>query len=174
MPLTLRAAVLALLTTFGLIAVVSPSSPAWACSCVRPSEQNALADLIVTGTVTAVTERSVELVVDGVLKGSTDVGVPLVLKSGRYESSCGFGFRTGVRYRVNSSKGATGLCLGVASVPPLPVAVTSASASTSAPVVVAVPSPALTPNHWWIPATTVLTILAAGLATVAVRRRRSR
>jgi hypothetical protein len=162
----LRAALLAVLTTLGLIAVISPTSPAWACSCVSREVQEDLADLTVTGTVTAVTDRSVELAVDGVEKGSTVIGAPLTLKSGRYESSCGFGFRTGVRYRVNSVKGATGLCLGVAEVPPLPVAVTSAPAE-------AAPPSAPAPYRWWLVAGAGLMVLIAGLGTVAARRRRN-
>jgi hypothetical protein len=167
----LRAAVLALLTTLGLIAIISPTAPAWACSCVSRENAEELADLTITGTVTAVSDRSVELAVDGVEKGSTAVGAPLTLKSGRYESSCGFGFRTGVRYRVNSVKGSTGLCLGVAEMPPLPVAVTSAPAVAVA--VAPEPAPAST-NRWWLVAGGGLTVLIAGLVTVAVRRRRTR
>jgi hypothetical protein len=174
MPITLRAAVLAVLTALGLLAIISPSSPAWACSCVSPAEQEKLADLTITGTVTAITDRSVRLAVDGVERG-IHPDDSITLKVGRHGSSCGYEFRDGVRYRVNSVKGATGLCTGVRELPALPVTATAApvvAAPTAAPAPTTAPASA--PDRGWLTAGAALTILIAGLLTLAVRRRRTR
>ncbi|GIG00397.1 hypothetical protein [Catellatospora citrea] len=171
----LRAAILLVLATIGLVVVVSPAQPAWACSCAHgPVEQDERAERTVTGTVTQVTDEGVRLTVDAVVKGDARVGETLGLRVNRSEVSCGYAFRVGARYQVNANNGATGLCVGVR---PLPAA--SAPIPTSAdptPVVatpaVAEPAPEPTSRSWLAPGALLL-VIAAGLVAVALRRRRS-
>ncbi|MGN9779607.1 hypothetical protein ACTMS0_28210 [Micromonospora sp. H33] len=166
----LRAAILLALTTLslGLVVVVPPATPGWACSCVfSPSQADARADLIVVGTVTEVTNTAVQLAVDSVEKGSLGAGTTLRLRARRGEASCGYDFRTGKRYRVNSVDGATGLCTGIGPLPAAP------SAPAAAPTdVTAAPAPPRSSGRWWLGGGAMLTVLAAGLVAVALRRRR--
>ncbi|MER7333544.1 MULTISPECIES: hypothetical protein [unclassified Micromonospora] len=167
----LRAAILVALTTLslGLVVLVSPVQPAWACSCaLRPDQEDERADLIVIGTVTAVTDRVVQLAVESVEKGSrSDATLRLAVSRG--EASCGYDFRAGTRYRVNSVDGATGLCFGIRQLPGAP----SASAATPTPVVAA-PAPVQWSGRWWFAIGAMLTVLAAGLVAVALWRHRTR
>jgi hypothetical protein len=172
---TLRNAVLLVLTALGLsfVTVVAPSSPAWACSCVRRAEAERLADLTVTGTVTSVTDRTVKLAVDGVEKGE-HADTTLTLAVGRSESSCGFGFRTGVRYRVNSAKGATGLCLGIDALPALPAAeTTSTPAAATAPAPAGAVTATMKTTSMWLAGGAGSVIVVIGLVAVVIRRRRT-
>ncbi|RKN42081.1 hypothetical protein [Micromonospora endolithica] len=159
----LRAAVLAVLAALGLGLVVfaSPARPAWACSCVAltPAQEDERADLIVVGTVTGVTDRAVRLAVESVEKGDPGSGATLRLAVRPDEDTCGYAFRTGARYRVHSSDGATGLCAGI-------------RALTADPTGAAATAPVSSPTRWWIPVGALLTVVAAGAVAVAVRRRR--
>ncbi len=154
----------------GLVAFVSPSTPAWACSCAA-RDQDERADLIVVGTVTDVSDSAVRLAVESVEKGAGAAG-SLRLKVQPVEASCGYAFRTGGRYRVNSINGATGLCVGVSPLParpPTPTATPTLTAATAT----ATAAPAESTRGWWIAAGTTMAALAAGLAAVAWRRRRA-
>ncbi|MER5337987.1 hypothetical protein [Micromonospora sp. NPDC002717] len=168
----LRAAILVALTTLslGLVVLVSPVQPAWACSCaLRPDQEDERADLIVVGTVTGVTDRAVQLAVESVEKGRPGSDATLRLAVSRGEASCGYDFRAGTRYRVNSVDGATGLCFGIRQLPGAP----SAPAAAPTPVV-AVPAPVQWPGRWWFTTGAMLTLLAAGLVAVALWRHRTR
>ncbi|MEU8080401.1 hypothetical protein AB0B31_33710 [Catellatospora citrea] len=175
----LRAAILLVLATvgIGLVVVVSPAQPAWACSCAHtPAEQDQRAQRTVTGTVTQVTDEAVRLTVDSVVKGDATVGETLGLRVNRSEVSCGYDFRVGARYQVNANNGATGLCVGVR---PLPAASAAVPTATAVPPSAAVPTPALAEpapvrtSRWWLAPGALLVILAAGLVAVALRRRGS-
>lgn len=165
----LRATILLALTTLslGLVVVAAPATPGWACSCVRLDQQDARAELIVRGTVTEVTDTAVEIAVDTVEKGNLGAGATLRLRAHRGEASCGYDFRAGSRYRVNSVGGATGLCTGIGPLPPAPS--TPAAAPTD---VTAAPAPERSSGRWWLAGGAVLTVLAAGLVAVVLRRRR--
>ncbi|MET0422282.1 MAG: hypothetical protein ABW046_00310 [Actinoplanes sp.] len=161
----MRAALLFLLTAlgFGLIVTAAPQ-PAWACSCIDPAEAERGADSIVIGTVTKVTDTRVRLMVESVERGTAVAGSELTLKSGRDENTCGYDFRSGVRYRVNSSDGQTGSCSGVRKLPALAASVLSAPPSAS--------GPAAEPNRWWlglIPGAAL--VLLAGAGVLRWRRR---
>jgi len=152
---------------FSLVLLVSPAAPAWACSC-DPNGQDERADLIVIGTVTEVKGTRIRLAVESTEKGSPGEGPTLELKVHRDENSCGYDFRVGTRYRVNSVRGATGLCPGVR---PLPdVAPLSPVDATS---VAAGPTPAQSPGWWWLAAGATLTALAVGAVTVTLKRRKT-
>lgn len=174
----LRALLLLVLATVGLVVVTAPAQPAWACSCAYGpgTEQDRHAQRIVVGTVAQVTDESIRLVVDSVEKGDAAIGETLGLRVSRSEASCGYEFRTGARYRVNVYNGATGLCTGVRPAPASPSAppVSSPPVSTPATVstpVVAEPVADRTPSPWWLVAGAVLVVLAAGLGFAALRRR---
>ncbi|MEV1145724.1 hypothetical protein [Micromonospora sp. NPDC049799] len=168
----LRAAILVALATLGLslVLVVSPAGPAWACSCasLSPTEQDGQAENIVVGTVTRVTGDGVQLAVDTVEKGGSGSGATLRLRVARSEVSCGYDFRVGTRYRVNSSGGGTGLCAGIRQLPATPSAAPALSAAAAV-----TPAPEQTPSRWWFAAGAMLAVLAAGVAAVALRRRRN-
>ncbi|MEO3784651.1 hypothetical protein ABGB12_15045 [Actinocorallia sp. B10E7] len=163
-----RGTILLALTVLGLslIPLASPAAPAWACSCVAGG-QDERADLIVIGTVTEVTNTGIRLAVESTEKGSPGEGPTLELKTNRDENTCGYGFRVGTRYRVNSIGGATGLCAGVRRLPdvapPPPTDSTSAKAE---------PTPAQSPGWWWLAASATLTVLTLG-TTVVLRRRKT-
>ncbi|MGN9812018.1 hypothetical protein ACTMSW_22000 [Micromonospora sp. BQ11] len=170
----LRAALAVALTALGLsvVLVVPPAGPAWACSCVplNPTELDEHADRIVVGTVTQVTDNGVQLAVDTVEKGSSGPGETLRLRVSRSEASCGYDFRVGIRYRVNSNGGATGLCAGIREFPATPSATpaipTSAAAASAREQM---------SSRWWFAAGAagaMLAVFAAGVAAVALRRRR--
>jgi hypothetical protein len=164
-----RAAILVALTvvSLGLVTLVAPVRPAWACSCALDSEQeDEQADQIVVGAVTEVTDGSIQLAVESVEKGSSRAGAPLRLAVSRGEVSCGYEFRVGARYRVNSIGSATGLCVGVRQLAGAP--------STASRSVAAAPAPAQWPGRWWLATGVVLTVLAAGLVAVVLRRHRGR
>lgn len=163
-----RAAALFVLTTLGisLLALVAPAAPAWACSCVGSGE-DARADLIVVGTVTTVTDNAIRLAVESVEKGRPVTWANLELAVGRDEMSCGFDFRTGNRYRVNSAKGRTGLCAGIR---PLPAKPSAPSPSAGSEGVTASPATDQAPRRRWLAAGTVITVLGVG-SVVIVRRR---
>ncbi len=180
----LRAAVLCVLTVLGLGLVASPAEPAWACSCVRPDQVDERADLIVVGTVKKVTDTGIELAVESVEKGSLRGAGTLGLRVGRHEANCGYDFSVNTRYRVNSIDGVTGLCAGIAVAPtpaqqptpaqppnPAQPPTRPATAPTSA---TAAPAPVRLPDRWWLATGAMLTVLAAGLVAVALRRHRSR
>ena len=152
---------------FSLVLLVSPAAPAWACSCV-PDGQDERADLIVIGTVTEVTDTGIRLAVESVEKGSPGAGRTLELRSNRDENTCGYGFRVGTRYRVNSLGGVTGLCAGVLRLPDAaslpPVDATSVEAG---------PGPAQSRDRRRLAVGMTLTVLAVGMATVVLRRRKT-
>ncbi|RSM73073.1 hypothetical protein DMB66_03215 [Actinoplanes sp. ATCC 53533] len=157
-----------ILLSLGLVVLVSPAPPAWACSCAYSGkEQDARADLIVTGTVTEVSRSAIQLAVESVEKGTGAAGT-LRLKAYPGEASCGYDFRAGQRYRVNSVDGGTGLCVGVQ---PLPAAA-SATPALAAPGRPAPGGPAPDGNTggWWLAAGITVVALAAG-AGIAARRR---
>jgi len=166
----MRAALLFLLTAlgFGLVVTAAPL-PAHACSCIDGADAERGADSIVIGTVTRVTDTKVRLAVESVERGSAVAGSELTLRSGRNESSCGYDFRTGVRYRVNSSEGRTGLCSGVRKLPAVaPTATTATTAVVAAPP--AAPEPEA--DRWWlglIPGAAL--VLLAGAGVLRWRRR---
>ncbi|MEU8006450.1 LPXTG cell wall anchor domain-containing protein [Catellatospora sp. NPDC049111] len=170
----LRALLFLVLATAGLVVVISPAQPAWACSCAYAPgpEQDAHAQRIVLGTVAQVTNESIRLVVDSVEKGDVAIGETLGLRVSRSEASCGYQFEAGLRYRVNVYNGATGLCNGVVPAPPAVSAPSAAEpAAVSSPVVVAEPAPDRTSRSWW-PVAGALLVLAAALGIVLRRRRR--
>jgi hypothetical protein len=162
MKLRLSSLLSLMLLSLGLIVLVSPAPPAWACSCVSFDEQDERAELIVVGTVTDVSDTGIRMTVESVEKGAAAAD-SLRLKVGRSEASCGYDFRAGGRYRVHSVDGATGLCTGVS---PLPAAV------SAPPAAAPVPAPAADSSTWgwWLAAAAGVAILAAGL--VVARRRR--
>lgn len=171
----LRAVILSALSivSLGLIVLVAPTGPAWACSCVSRERAEASAELIVVGTVTEVTDTHIRLAVESVEKGSLGAATTLRLQSGRNGASCGYDFRVAGRYRVNSVKGATGLCRGVRPLPARP------AASSVAPTIVAVapvPSPvsvpAQGPGRGWLVSGALLVAFAVGLVAVVGWRRR--
>jgi hypothetical protein len=164
----LRATILLALTALGLglVVLVAPAEPARACSCVRDDRAGRWADLIVVGTITEVTDTAVRLAVESVEKGSLGAGTTLRLRVGRHEASCGYDFRAGTRYRVNSTDGGTGLCNGIRELPAMP------SVPPTAPTPLAA-APGPSPGRWWPAAGALLIVLAAGLVAVALRRRRT-
>ncbi|MFC7246571.1 hypothetical protein ACFQO7_29175 [Catellatospora aurea] len=170
----LRAALLLALATIGLVVVISPAQPAWACSCAYSDgpEQDAHAQRIVLGTVAQVTNESIRLVVDSVEKGDVAIGETLGLRVSRSEASCGYQFEAGHRYRVNVYNGATGLCTGVAPAPPAVSAPPSAEPAAVSPVV-AEPAADRTSPSWWPVAGAMLVVLAAAIGIAALRRRRA-
>jgi len=160
-----------ILLSLGLVVLVSPAPPAWACSCaLSEQEQDARADLIVTGTVTEVSDSGIRLAVESVEKG-TGAADTVRLKVGRSEASCGYEFRAGGRYRVNSLDGQTGLCTGVS---PLPAA-SATTVPLAAPDGPAPAGPAPDPSRagWWLAAGVAAATLAAGVVIVARRWRRT-
>ncbi|WP_433717582.1 hypothetical protein ACQP2Y_25685 [Actinoplanes sp. CA-051413] len=161
MKLRLSSLLTVMLLSLGLVVLVSPAPPAWACSCVSFDEQDERAELIVVGTVTDVSDSGIRMTVESVEKGAAAAD-NLRLKVGRGEASCGYDFRAGGRYRVNSVDGATGLCTGVS---PLPAAVSVPPAA--APV--AAPVAESSAWGWWLAAGAGVAVLAAGL--VIARRR---
>ncbi|MER7417620.1 hypothetical protein ABT346_12710 [Micromonospora peucetia] len=166
----LRAVIMFVLATLslGLVVLVSPAEPAWACSCaLGPGEQDERADLIVVGAVTEVTGQAVRLAVESVEKGSAGQEATLRLRVSRNEESCGYDFHAGTRYRVNSVGGTTGLCIGIRPLPGTP----SAPAAVSMPATAA-PAPAQLPG-WWLTAGAMLAVIVAGLVAVALRLRRN-
>jgi hypothetical protein len=170
----LRATILLILTTLGLglAVLVSPATPAWACSCVSGG-QDERADFIVVGTVASVTDTAVHLAVEFVEKGTPGAGATLALKTGRSESGCGYGFRVGTRYRVHSTDGATGLCSGISELPGRP-STPAAIATTDAVAPRVAAGQAASASGWlWFAAGAAVTVLAAGLIAVAMRRRRT-
>ncbi|MEU4419695.1 hypothetical protein AB0F81_03655 [Actinoplanes sp. NPDC024001] len=167
----LRAGLLMVLTVLGLVVAVSPAGPAWACSCAwDAAEQQRQAELIVVGRVTEVTDRWVRVVVESVEKGAADPAAPLRLSVSRNEASCGYEFREGSRYRVNSRAGETGLCIGVAALPP---ATSSASPAAAVPVAAPAVPAAAEPGRsfpWWMVGVGIIVVAVAGAAW----RRRAR
>jgi len=166
----LRARMLLVLTTLslGMVVLASPAAPAWACSCAYGSsqEQADRADLIVVGTVTDVSDTGIRLAVETVEKGSLGNGAILKLSVHGDPNTCGYDFRAGARYRVNSTDGATGLCSGNAQLP------AASSALVATPVVAsAEPAPAQSSGWWWFAAGAALTAVLAGVVAVALRRR---
>ncbi|WP_349880782.1 hypothetical protein ABIH81_14570 [Micromonospora sp. HUAS YX12] len=163
----LRALLVVALAALGLVVVMSPADPAWACSCaLSTAEQDERADSIVVGTVSQVTDRAVRLTVESVEKGGAEVGDTLGLAVSRGEASCGYDFRRGARYRVNSSAGATGLCTGIREISAPAHAATPSAASAEQTQVAGrhVPGP------WWIAGGATMAVLAAGLVVAARRR----
>lgn len=145
--------------SLGLVVAVSPAEPAWACSCAsRAGQQDERAERIVVGTVTQVTDEAVLLAVESVEKASFGIGDTLGLRVSRGEASCGYDFRVGTRYRVNSINGATGLCDGIRQVSATPSAAGAVPTHVAAP-----PAPAQTPSGWWLAAGAMLAALAAGV-----------
>jgi hypothetical protein len=163
-----------ILVSLGLVVLVSPALPAWACSCVSAKDQDARADLIVIGTVSEVSRSAIRLTVESVEKGTGAVGsLQLTVSPG--EASCGYDFRAGGRYRVNSVDGRTGLCVGVQ---PLPAP--SATVPLAAPGEPALdgsapddPAPDGSTGGWWIAAGVAAAALLTGGAIVARRQRRA-
>ncbi|MCO1616277.1 hypothetical protein AB0F93_12475 [Micromonospora tulbaghiae] len=163
----LRALLVVALAALGLVVVMSPAEPAWACSCAGfTPEREERADSIVVGTVSQVTDSGVRITVDSVEKGGAEVGDTLGLKVSRSEESCGYAFRLGARYRVNSSAGETGLCAGIREISAPALAATPSAASAERTQVAGrhVPGP------WWIVGGATVAVLAAGLVVAARRR----
>ncbi|MFJ1543229.1 hypothetical protein ACIODS_32290 [Micromonospora chalcea] len=167
----LRALLVVALAAVGLVVVMSPPKPAWACSCVgSTTEQDDSADSIVVGTVSQVTDRAIRLTVESVEKGGAQVGTTLGLRVSPGEAACGYDFRLGTRYRVNSSGGGTGLCAGIREL--------SAPASATAPSVASAERTRADGRHvpaaWWIVGGVTLAALATAGLVVAARRRAGR
>jgi hypothetical protein len=168
-----RAMLLLVLTavSLGMVVLASPAEPAWACSCAVGSSQEYAdrADIVVIGTVTAVSETGIRLAVESVEKGSLGDRAILKLSVHGDPNSCGYDFRAGARYRVNSTDGATGLCSGNVRLPAAP------SALAVAPVVATnEPAPGQSSGWWWFAAGAALTAAIAGVAAVTLRRRSGR
>jgi hypothetical protein len=173
----LRAAILMVLTALGLVVLVAPAEPGWACSCAwSQREMDEQADLIVVGRVSEVTDADVRIAVESVAKGSVGAADTVRLRVGPHEASCGYQFRAGDRYRVNSIDGRTGLCNGIRQLPaapPTPAVTPPASAVAQPPAVHPEPSSALSPGGgWWLGAGTLMVVAAAGLALLVRWRRR--
>ncbi len=167
----LRALLVVALAALGLVVVMSPAEPAWACSCVgSTTEQDDRADSIVVGTVSQVTDRGVGLTVESVEKGGAQVGHTLALSVRPGSASCGYDFRLDTRYRVNSTGGATGLCAGIREVSAPTSATTSSVASAERTRVAGRHVPAT----WWIVGGVTVAALAAAGLVVAARRRTGR
>jgi hypothetical protein len=159
-----------ILLSLGLVVLVSPAPPAWACSCAfAGKEQDDRADLIVTGTVTEVSGSGIRLAVESVEKGTGAVDT-VRLKVGPGEASCGYDFRAGGRYRVNAVDGGTGLCVGVQPLPASSATPALAAPGRPAP---AGPAPAGDTGGWWLAAGIAVFALAAGAGIAAWRRRRA-
>ncbi|WP_155373620.1 hypothetical protein [Catellatospora vulcania] len=173
----LRAAIFLALAAIGLslVTVIAPAEPAWACSCAWAAgpEQDSHAQRIVVGTVEQVTDQAIRLVVDSVEKGDAAIGETVALRVGRSEASCGYEFRVGIRYRVNTSNGVTGLCNGVVPAPAPPSASPVSTLTTDPTPAVAEPGPARTSSPWLFVAGALLVIIVAGLAAAGLRRRRA-
>ncbi|MGC4811399.1 hypothetical protein ACLQ29_12835 [Micromonospora sp. DT228] len=172
----LRAAILSVLTalSLSLVVVALPAEPALACSCARAAEADERADLIIVGTITEVMDTGVQLAVASVEKGSLPAGPTLKLRVGRSEASCGYNFRVGTRYRVNSTGGATGLCSGIRVAPAPAQSRITPSASVPAPTpATAAPTLDQSSGRWFATGAS-LTILAAGIVVAVLRRRRTR
>ena len=164
----MRAGVLVALIIAGLVVIVSPAAPAWACSCAfSDAEARERADQIVVGEVTEVTDKDVALAVESVEKGTTVPGETIRLRVwSRDEVSCGYEFRLGVRYRVNSHNGGTGLCSGIDDSPVVTAPPTTAAVAQPPPV-------AQRPDRtWWLVAGTSGVALIAVVAVAVVLRRR--
>ncbi|OJF11813.1 hypothetical protein [Couchioplanes caeruleus] len=166
----LRAAILFALTFLGLgmVVLASPPGPAWACSCaVDYAEMEKRADVIVVGTVTEVTDTGIALSVESVEKGDTAGATALRLQVSPGGASCGYPFREGGRYRVNSSDGATGVCAGVSELAPRPPVAVSTHSTTAPPLAQS------SPSRWWLVGAAAMTVLVGGVVVAAVRRRGS-
>ena len=165
----IRAGVLIALIVAGLVVIVSPAAPAWACSCaLSKAQEREKADLIVVGEVTEVTDKDVALAVESVEKGTAVPGETVRLGVwSRSEVACGYEFRLGVRYRVNSHLGKTGLCSGIDDSPAVTTPPTTAAAAEPPPV-------AQRPDRrsWWLVAGTGGVALVALVAVAVVLRRR--
>jgi len=163
---TLRRTFFVLLTiAAGLLA--APTPPAWACSCAA-IDHLSFADLAFVGVVTSVAadtgpRNKVAFAVESVEKGSA--GAAVILTAGSSESSCGFRFIEGHRYRAFAKDGGTGLCHGNEDLG----YVFRQVGERQAAAVAATPSP---PAGWW-PYGIGLIVLLAG-SIFLVRRRRSR
>ena len=167
----LRALLVVVLAALGLVVVVSPAEPAWACSCaLSTTERDERADSIVVGTVSEVTDRGVRITVDSVEKGGAGVGDTLGLKVSRSEESCGYGFRVGARYRVNSSAGETGLCAGIREISAPALAATPSATPSAASAERTQVAGRHVPGLWWIVGGATVAVLAAGLVVAARRR----
>ncbi|MEU4439559.1 MULTISPECIES: hypothetical protein [Micromonospora] len=164
----LRALLVVALAALGLVVVMSPPKPAWACSCVgSTTEQDANADSTVVGTVSQVTDRAIRLTVESVEKGGAQVGNSLTLRVSPGEAACGYAFRLGTRYRVNSYGGATGVCAGIREL-------SSPAAATTPSVATAERTRAAGPPAWWIVGGVTVAALAVAGLVVAARRRTGR
>ncbi|MFG3684109.1 hypothetical protein ACGF5H_28815 [Micromonospora chalcea] len=164
----LRALLVVALAALGLVVVISPPKPAWACSCaLSPAQEDARADSIVVGTVSQVTDSAIRLTVESVEKGGAQVGHTLALSVRPGSASCGYDFRLDTRYRVNSTGGATGLCAGIREVSAPTSATTSSVASAER-------TRAAGPPAWWIVGGVTVAALAAAGLVVAARRRTGR
>ena len=158
-----------ILLSLGLVVLVPPAPPAWACSCVPDNDQDARADLIVIGTVSEVSRSAIRLTVESVEKGTRAAG-SLELKVTPDEVSCGYDFRAGKRYRVHSIDGGTGLCVGVQPLPAPSATVPLAAPGEPAPDG---PAPDGSTGGWWIAAGMVAVAILPGVAIVARRQRRA-
>ncbi|WP_041840463.1 hypothetical protein [Actinoplanes friuliensis] len=96
---------------FGL--VLTPSAPAWACSCGEP---RGAGDLVVVGVAESVRkpftsdDLEVRLRVESVERGTA--GDEVQLRTHSQGTACGYEFEEGYRYRVYANGGATTSCAG--------------------------------------------------------------
>lgn len=176
-----RAGLLIALIIAGLITVIAPAGPAWACSCVAPDKVESLIDLRVIGTVTEVTDHSIQIAVESVQKGGPIPAGALRIGVSPGEASCGYDFVAGRRYSVSSITGKTGLCSGNQPLPgppslaPLtsfPPAATLPPTATALPVAAPPPATPARTSYRWPAGAGILLLLTVGLAALAVRRRR--
>ncbi|MEU8315267.1 hypothetical protein [Micromonospora sp. NPDC048887] len=164
----LRALLVVAMAALGLVVVMSPAEPAWACTCAGPTTaMDERAESIVVGTVSQVTDRAVRLIVDSVEKGDARVGSTLGLRVWPDEAACGYDFRLGIRYRVNSTGGATGLCAGIREMS----GPTSAAPSSTVSAQRTQAAGRHVPGAWWIAGAVAVAVLAAAGSVVAARRR---
>jgi hypothetical protein len=113
---------LAVVVAVTATALTGASSPACACSCQAATEAEyaSRADVAFEGVVVDIDEPflpssnanpvTVRFVVEAVTKGRA--GDRIALRTGLDESSCGFAFVVGHRYRVYAVGELTGLCAG--------------------------------------------------------------
>ncbi|MEU4422927.1 hypothetical protein AB0F81_20060 [Actinoplanes sp. NPDC024001] len=94
---------------------IAAAEPAWACSCAGPADTDrARAEVAFVGVVQSVRPaaagRQVAFAVESVARGA--VGSIVTLTTSDDETSCGYSFEPGGRYRIYAQDGSTSLCSG--------------------------------------------------------------